>query len=239
MLCGRLPEHLQALGRLERWQSGGAERGTGQRRASEGDERLRMRACGSEGVASRVGGRATMRALGLCALNHGSNADTAEQQRMELVVARLQGAREPAVCHRRTRADGRQTRARRGEDGGARASGAANYAHAWCNRSGLRHPLLARCPFLAQGGSPSPANITGVGPAPCLRKRSSRSATCLPTCWTVRRQPWTPRIHRTTTQHSRRKKLRSTASRLKIHVCTCVQCAAVCRVPLLCRAQPP
>ena len=49
-----------------------------------------------------------MRALGLCALNHGSNADTAEQQRMELVVARLQGAREPAVCHRRTRADGRQ-----------------------------------------------------------------------------------------------------------------------------------
>ena len=102
VLCGRLPEHLQALGRLERWQSGGAERGTGQRRASEGDERLRMRACGSEGVATRVGGRATMRALGLCALNHGSNADTVEQQRMELVVAGLQGAREPAVCHRRT-----------------------------------------------------------------------------------------------------------------------------------------
>lgn len=64
-----------------------------------------------------------MRALGLCALNHGSNADTAEQQRMELVVAGLQGAREPAVCHRRTREMGGNDE---GEDGGARASGAAN-----------------------------------------------------------------------------------------------------------------
>ena len=68
-----------------------------------------------------------MRALGLCALNHGSNADTAEQQRMELVVARLQGAREPAVCHRRTgEMGGNDSAPDEGEDGGARASGAAN-----------------------------------------------------------------------------------------------------------------
>ena len=63
-----------------------------------------------------------MRALGLCALNHGSNADTAEQQRMELVVAGLQGAREPAVCHRRTRVRWEaMTRARR-ERGRRRAA---------------------------------------------------------------------------------------------------------------------